>query len=254
MEMERFINQIICGDSLQILKQIPDNSIDIIITSPPYNFNIDYGGFNDKQNWNDYFDFLFNIFNECIRVLKSAGRICINIQPKNSDYMPTHHKISQFFLEKGLIWKDELIWNKNNFAVPPYYYGKWKSALCPMIRYSWEFIEVFCKDTIERQCDVKNIDITKNELQKWTDGRWSIQPAIGMKKTYNHNAMYPEELVVRLLKLYSCKNDIVLDPFNGVGTTTKVAKQLYRQYIGIDISEDYCQKAIQRLKINNYMF
>jgi len=66
-------------------------------------------------------------------------------------------------------------------------------------------------------------------------------------KKYKHPAMFPEELVARLLKLFSYKNDIVLDPFNGVGTTTVVAKRLNRRYIGVDISKEYCDTAIRRL-------
>ena len=90
-------------------------------------------------------------------------------------------------------------------------------------------------------------DITAEEFKKWVYGKWDIQPEYNMKK-YGHPAMFPEELVERVLKLFSFKGDAILDPFNGVGTTTAVAKRLMRSYIGIDISEEYCKKAEERLK------
>jgi DNA modification methylase len=77
--------------------------------------------------------------------------------------------------------------------------------------------------------------------------RWSIAPERDMKK-YGHPAMFPEKLVERVLKLFSYQDDVILDPFNGVGTTTTVARRLNRRFIGIDISEEYCKKAEDRLK------
>jgi len=108
----KYINKIICGDSETILKEIPDNSIDLIFTSPPYNFGLDYDSGQDDKFWKNYFDKLFRIFDECIRVLKYGGRIIINIQPLFSDYIPSHHIISNYFIEKKLIWKGEILWEK----------------------------------------------------------------------------------------------------------------------------------------------
>lgn len=242
-----FINKIHCADSLDIIKKFPDNCIDIVLTSPPYNFGINYENTSDVNIWDDYFDKLFNIFRECIRVLKDSGRIIINVQPMYSDYIPTHHLISNFFLKEGLIWKGEIIWEKNNYNCKYCTWGSWKSPSSPYLKYSWEFIEIFCKNSLKKEGDKNNIDIESEEFKKWVYGKWSIAPERNMKK-YNHDAMFPEELVKRLLKLFSYKNDIILDPFNGAGTTTKVAKQLNRKFIGIDISEEYCKTAENRLK------
>ncbi len=242
-----FINKIHCADSLEIIKKFPDNCIDIVLTSPPYNFGINYENTSDVNIWDDYFDKLFNIFRECIRVLKDSGRIIINVQPMYSDYIPTHHLISNFFLQEGLIWKGEIIWEKNNYNCKYCTWGSWKSPSSPYLKYSWEFIEIFCKNSLKKEGDKNNIDIESEEFKKWVYGKWSIAPERNMKK-YNHDAMFPEELVKRLLKLFSYKNDIILDPFNGAGTTTKVAKQLNRKFIGIDISEEYCKTSENRLK------
>ena len=243
---KKFINKIHCADSLDIIKKFPDNCIDIVLTSPPYNFGINYENTNDVNIWEDYFNKLFNIFRECVRVLKDSGRIIINVQPMFSDYIPTHHLISNFFLKEGLIWKGEIIWEKNNYNCKYCTWGSWKSPSSPYLKYSWEFVEIFCKNSLKKEGDKNNIDIEAEEFKKWVYGKWSIAPERNMKK-YKHDAMFPEELVKRLLKLFSYKNDIVLDPFNGAGTTTKVAKQLNRKFIGIDISEEYCKTAEDRL-------
>ncbi len=247
-EINKFINKIICGDSEEILKQFPENSIDIIITSPPYNFGLKYE--NDKRNdalkWDEYFKKLNAIWKESSRVLKPGGRICVNIQPLFSDYIPTHHYISKQLLNLGLLWKGEIIWEKHNYNCKYTAWGSWKSPSMPYLKYTWEFIEIFCKQTHKKIGDPKNIDITADQFKKWVYAKWDIAPERNMKK-YNHPAMFPEELVVRLLKLFSYKNDIILDPFNGVGTTTAIAKRLSRRYIGIDISKEYCDMAIKRL-------
>lgn len=243
---KKFINKIHCANSLDIIKKFPDNCIDIVLTSPPYNFGINYENTNDVNIWEDYFNKLFNIFRECVRVLKDSGRIIINVQPMFSDYIPTHHLISNFFLKEGLIWKGEIIWEKNNYNCKYCTWGSWKSPSSPYLKYSWEFVEIFCKNSLKKEGDKNNIDIDSEEFKKWVYGKWNIAPERNMKK-YKHDAMFPEELVKRLLKLFSYKNDIVLDPFNGAGTTTKVAKQLNRKFIGIDISEEYCKTAEDRL-------
>jgi SOS regulatory protein LexA len=248
-EINKFTNKIICGDSEEVLKQFPENSIDIIITSPPYNFGLEYK--NDKKNdavkWDEYFKKLNAIWKECSRVLKPGGRLCVNVQPLFSDYIPTHHYISKELLNLGLLWKGEILWDKHNYNCKYTAWGSWKSPSMPYLKYTWEFIEIFCKETHKKSGDSKNIDITADQFKKWVYAKWDIAPERNMKQ-YEHPAMFPEELVVRLLKLFSYKNDIVLDPFNGVGTTTAVTRKLNRRYIGIDISKEYCKGATQRLK------
>ncbi|MEM3845360.1 MAG: DNA methyltransferase, partial [Candidatus Parvarchaeota archaeon] len=93
-----FENKIICADSEKLLKELPDNCIDLIFTSPPYNAGLNYENYNDEINWENYFEKLFRIFQECIRVTKYGGRIVINIVPLYSKYIPTHHIISNFFI------------------------------------------------------------------------------------------------------------------------------------------------------------
>jgi len=244
---EEFTDKILCGDSEEILKKIPPNSVDLVFTSPPYNFGLDYHASEDGICWNAYFEKLFAVFSECIRVVKYGGRIIINVQPLFSDYIPVHHILSTFFMQNKLIWKGEILWEKNNYNCKYTAWGSWKSPSNPYLKYTWEFVEIFCKGDLKKPGNREDSDISADEFKKWVVARWSIGPERSMK-AYDHPAMFPEELAERVLKLFSYKNDIILDPFNGVGTTPAVAKRLGRRYIGIDISEDYCNTAEKRLK------
>lgn len=241
------LNKIVQADSLEYLKTLPNNCIDLVFTSPPYNFNMDYDKHKDNMGWNEYFDILNKIFSECIRVLKYGGRMIINIQPFFSEYIPSHHMITNYLLSEGLIWKAEILWEKNHRNCAYTAWGSWRSPSSPYLKYTWEFIEVFCKGDIKHKGEKNNIDITGNEFKTWVDAKWSIAPERNMKD-YGHPAMFPPELPYRVLKLFSYQGDIILDPFNGAGTTTLVAERTGRKYIGIDISEEYCRIAKERLK------
>ena len=240
-------NKIITGDSLDELKKLPDNCIDLIFTSPPYNFGLEYENGSDAHYWKAYFNTLFLIFDECIRVLKYSGRFVVNIQPLFSDYIPTHHIISKYLMDKKLTWKGEIIWEKNNYNCKYTAWGSWKSPSNPYLKYTWEFIEVFCKGTMKKSGDKKKVDVTADQFKEWVVGRWSIAPERNMK-AFNHPAMFPESLAERVIKLFSYKDDVVLDPFNGVGTTTLVAYKYNRKYLGIDISDEYSKTAEKRIK------
>jgi len=251
LELHPYINRIICGDASSVLANIPENSVDIIITSPPYNFGHAYAQdpLDDTHEWNDYFATLNNVWTECFRVLKPGGRIAVNIQPLFSDYVPTHHIISRQLATLGLLWKAEFLWEKNNYNAKYTAWGSWKSPSMPYIKYTWEFIEVFAKESHKKTGCREDIDITAEEFKEWVMGRWSFPPEIRMKD-YDHPAMFPEELPRRLMKLFSYRNDIVLDPFNGAGTTTLAAWKSGRRFIGIDVSSQYCTMAFNRLQSN----
>lgn len=241
-----YVNKIIRGDSELILHQLPDNCIDLVFTSPPYNFGLDYEKSDDDHFWENYFDKLFQIFDECVRVLKYGGRIIVNIQPLFSDYIPSHHLISNFFIQRKLIWKGEVLWEKNNYNCKYTAWGSWKSPSNPYLKYTWEFLEIFCKGDMKKSGERDNIDISADDFKKWVTAKWSISPERKMKQ-FGHPAMFPEELAKRILQLFSYKNDLILDPFNGAGTTTYVANALERRYLGIDISEEYCKTAKNRI-------
>lgn len=150
-------------------------------------------------------------------------------------------------MSKKLLWKGEILWEKNNYNCKYTAWGSWKSPSSPYLKYTWEFLEVFTKGTLLKKGDKSKIDITADEFKEFVVAKWSLAPERKMKD-YGHPAMFPEKLVERALKLFSFQDDIILDPFNGVGTTTYVAKKLQRKYLGVDISPEYTKKAIQRIQ------
>jgi DNA modification methylase len=243
---KEYTNKIIVGDSLSVLKNVPDNSVDLTFTSPPYNFGMGYDTHDDKTDWPKYFKMLWDIFDECIRVTKYGGRIIVNTQPLFSEYIPSHHIISKGFIDRGLIWKAEILWEKNHRNCAYTAWGSWKNPSGPYLKYTWEYLEVFCKGDLKHQGQSQLADITGNEFKTWVDARWSIAPERNMKD-YGHPAMFPPELAYRALKLFSFQDDVILDPFNGAGTTTFVAAKTGRRYLGIDLSQDYCDIAERRL-------
>ncbi len=241
-----FSDRVVCGDSEEFLKSLPDNCIDLVFTSPPYNFGLAYGSTGDEDKWERYFDKLFAVFDECIRVLCWGGRIVVNVQPLFSDYIPSHHVISQHFMKRHLIWKGEVLWEKNNYNCKYTSWGSWKSPSSPYLKYTWEFLEIFAKGDLKKPGSPENADITGEEFKEWVVARWTIAPERRMKEL-GHPAVFPEALAERVIKLFSFSGDVVLDPFNGVGTTTAVAARLNRRALGIDIDPGYCSTAMERL-------
>ncbi len=247
----QFTDRIICGDSESVLRELPDNCIDLVFTSPPYNFGLAYDAPNsdnagDAYDWETYFAKLFAVFEQCIRVLKTGGRIVVNVQPLFSDYIPSHHIISSFFMERRLIWKGEILWEKNNYNCKYTAWGSWKSPSSPYLKYTWEFLEVFCKGALKKKGRSVDADIDADSFKEWVNAKWSIAPERRMKE-FNHPAMFPEELARRVMLLFSFRGDTVLDPFNGAGTTTLVARKNDRRFLGIDTAAEYCETAQQRL-------
>lgn len=229
------------------MRLIEDGSVDCIITSPPYMFNKSYSDYDDKFDPASYESFLQNVFTECCRVLKDGGRMFVNIQPLFTENYPTHHIISNILTRLGMTWGGEILWEKNNYNCAPTAWGSWSSPSQPYLKYTWEFVEYFYKNNPKHNGDKECIDIVGDEFKKWTTARWSIAPEHRMKE-YGHPAMYPEELVERILKLFTYKNDLVVDPFSGAGTTCSVCERMDRRYIGFDISESYCETARTRTK------
>ncbi len=248
---DQYIDQIVCGDSEAVLKRLPNNCVDLVFTSPPYNFGLDYqgeaaGADGDAVDWESYFAKLFRILDECIRVLKFGGRIVINMQPLFSDYIPSHHIVSSFLMKRRLIWKGEILWEKNNYNCKYTAWGSWKSPSSPYLKYTWEFLEVFCKGDLRKPGQRSDIDIDADSFKEWVLARWSIAPERRMRE-FRHPAMFPEELARRVMLLFSFRRDIVLDPFAGVGTTCVAARRNMRHFLGIDVAPDYCSAAADRL-------
>ncbi len=246
-----FTDRVICGDSEEFLKQLPDNCVDLVFTSPPYNFGLGYHETDaradgDAMDWEAYFAKLFRVFDECVRVLKFGGRIAVNVQPLFSDYIPSHHLISNYFMNKRLIWKGEILWEKNNYNCKYTAWGSWKSPASPYLKYTWEFVEVFAKGNLKKDGAPSDADIDADSFKEWVLAKWSIAPERRMRE-FDHPAMFPEELARRVMLLFSFRGDAVLDPFAGVGTTCVAARATGRRYLGVDVAPEYCAAAEARL-------
>ena len=234
------VNAIYAHSSERML-ELPDNSVHLMITSPPYNVGKEY---DDDLTLDNYRTMLRRVWKETYRVLVDGGRACINVANiGRKPYLPLHAFITADMLEVGFLMRGEIIWNKAASAGSSCAWGSWKSASNPVLRDVHEYILIFCKNRFERAGTESTIG--KNEFLEWTKSIWDF-PAESAKKV-GHPAPFPVELPARLIELYSFRDDIILDPFIGSGTTALAAKRQGRKWVGYDTSEDYVELALNRL-------
>ncbi|MBN1149524.1 MAG: site-specific DNA-methyltransferase [Anaerolineales bacterium] len=264
-----FVNKIIQGDCLEILKGWPDNSIDLIFTSPPYADQREntYGGVKPGE----YVDWFLPRTEQFLRVLRTTGTFVLNIKERvvNGE---RHTYVVELILrmrEQGWLWTEEFIWHKKNS-----YPGKWPNRF----RDSWERLLQFNKHrkfnmyqeavmvpvgdwAKTRLSNLSETDRIRDESKVESGFGKNVSNWVGRDKVYptnvihmatecsnrDHSAAFPEELPTWFIKLFTQPEDIVLDPFIGSGTTAVAAKRLKRNYVGIDISEEYCQQAKERI-------
>ncbi len=238
------LNRITCGDCLEVMSQIPDGTVHLAVTSPPYNLGISYDNHDDSLAYESYLGWLKKVWVETKRVLVNGGRFALNIAPTSiKDFRPIHHDFSNQLREIGMIMRTEIIWYKQTMGRRTAW-GSWKSPSNPHIVPSWEYVLIFCKDSWALESDSKDADITSDEFMRFSDGFWYIPPE---SQRRGHPTPFPEELIYRLIKYYTYKRNIVLDMFGGTGTVAVVAAKTGRHFIHIDISEKYCEIAQHRL-------
>lgn len=226
------------------MANLPDSSIHLMVTSPPYNVGKDY---DVDLDINEYFTFLKNVFSETYRVLVDGGRVCINIaNVGRKPYIPYHKYIIDAMHEIGFFMRGEIIWNKAAGGGASTAWGSWASASNPTLRDTHEYILIFSKTKFSRNSMEKENTIKKNEFLEYTKSVWTFPPQSAKK--VGHPAPFPLELPYRCMQLYSFKEDIVLDPFCGVGTTCLAAIQTGRHYVGFDDNLEYVKKAKKRIK------
>ncbi|MCL5072318.1 MAG: transcriptional repressor LexA [Actinobacteria bacterium] len=238
------LDRIINGDVLELMSGIPNDSVHLAITSPPYNVGKSYDNHNDRMDYHEYLDWLENVWRETKRVLVPGGRFALNIAPTGiKEFIPIHHDFIAQIRKLGMKFRTEIIWYKQTMLKRTAW-GSFKSPANPHIVPSWEYILIFSKEKDRLDGDPKNANITKKEFMEFSDGFWKIQPEV---KRNGHPAPFPEELIYRLIKFYSYKGNTVLDMFGGTGTVAVVAYKTERHFIHIDISEDYNKIALERL-------
>lgn len=236
-------NRMFCKSS-ESMDELPDNSVHLMITSPPYNASKDY---DENLTLEEYLAFLKRVWKETYRVLVPGGRACINIANLGRrPYIPLHGYIIEDMADIGYLMRGEIIWNKASSASPSTAWGSWMSAANPVLRDVHEYILVFCKESFSRKRENRENSIKKEEFLEWTKSIWTF-PAVSAKKI-GHPAPFPEALPYRLIQLYSFKGDVILDPFAGSGTTCLSALKSERNYAAYDINPEYIELANKRIQ------
>lgn len=238
-----FINKIFCKSS-ELMEELPDNSVHLMVTSPPYNVGKEY---DENLTLNEYREFLIKVWSEVKRVLVPGGRMCINIANLGrKPYIPLHAFIIEDLLELGFLMRGEIIWNKAASGSPSTAWGSWLSAKNPTLRDIHEYILIFSKGTFSRENLGRKSTITKDEFLEFTKSVWTF-PAEPATKI-GHPAPFPVELPYRLIQLYTFEGEIVLDPFMGSGQTAIASLKSKRKYVGYEINKDYVKLAEKRIK------
>lgn len=237
------LDRLYCASSEQ-MSAIPDDSIHLMVTSPPYNAKKEY---DDDLSLTEYRELLYAVFAETYKKLVTGGRACINIANLGrKPYIPLHSFIIEDMLNIGYYMRGEIIWDKGRSAGSSTAWGSWSSAANPVLRDVHEYILVFSKDSFSRKSEGKENSIRKEDFLEWTKSVWTF-PSVSAKRI-GHPAPFPEELPHRLIQLYTFKEDVVLDPFCGSGTTCFSALKSGRHYIGYDIEEKYIELANERIR------
>jgi site-specific DNA-methyltransferase (adenine-specific) len=247
---------IILGKSEEKIPTLLDSSIDLVVTSPPYNVDLGnnkfnespYDLYNDNKSHAEYISWLKDIFQKIYVKLRSGGRVAINIGDGKNGAVPTHADIIHFMThDLKYIPMANIIWEKSQIS-NRFSWGSFSSPSSPSFPKSFEYIMVFAKENNKLQT-AGETDLSPQEFKAWALSVWKIAPEKSMKKI-GHPAMFPIDLPIRLIKMLSWKNATVLDPFNGAGTTGVACKKLQRNYIGIEMSQKYIDISWDR--INNY--
>ncbi|MCJ7585909.1 MAG: site-specific DNA-methyltransferase [Anaerolineales bacterium] len=238
------LDRIFCH-SAEAMTELPDCSIHLMVTSPPYNVGKEY----DKDlSLEEYLSVLKRVWAETYRVLVPGGRMCINVANLGrKPYIPLHAYITEQASRLGFLMRGEIIWNKAASASPSTAWGSWKSAGNPTLRDVHEYILVFCKDTFKRQNPSKREStITRDEFLEYNKSIWNFTAESARK--VGHPAPFPVELPRRLIQLYTFENEIVLDPFMGSGQTAIATIKSKRHYVGYEIDEKYIILANERIQ------
>lgn len=239
-----YTNHIICV-SAERMAELPDRSVHLMVTSPPYNVGKDYDA---DLTLEEYLVFLRRVWSEVLRVLAPGGRACINIANLGrKPYIPLHAFIIRDMLALGFQMRGEIIWDKGASAAASTAWGSWRSAANPTLRDVHEYILVFSKDTFRRQPPAEQANtITRDQFLEYTKSIWTF-PAESARKV-GHPAPFPIELPYRLIQLYSFANDIILDPFMGSGQTALAALKAGRRFVGYEVDADYVELAVRRIR------
>jgi len=239
----QFLNTVLAKSS-ESMEELPDHSVHLMVTSPPYNVGKDY---DEDLTLEEYLEFLQRVWREVHRVLVPGGRACINIANLGrKPYIPLHAFIIQQMVELGFLMRGEIIWNKASSASGSTAWGSWCSPANPTLRDVHEYILIFSKAGFSRKnLEKRRATISREEFLELTKSVWNF-PAVRARQV-GHPAPFPIELPYRLIQLYTYKEEVILDPFMGSGQTAIAALQTNRDYIGYEVDEEYINLANKRI-------
>jgi len=236
--------RIYCEDFLKT-KAIEPNSIDLIVTSPPYDVDIKYENYDDSIPYEQYLEFTQKWLLKCYELAKPDGRFCLNIplDKNKGGQQSVCADITTIAKKVGWKYHSTIIWNEQNISRRTAW-GSWMSASAPFVIAPVEVIVVLYKEQWEKMKKGKS-DITRNEFITWTNGVWNFNGE--NRKRIGHPSPFPVELPRRCIKLFSFVGDVVLDPFLGSGSTLIACLETNRVGIGVEINKNYCELAVKRL-------
>ena len=233
----------IFNKSSENMKELVDNCVSLTVTSPPYNIGKDS---DEDLSDDEYWKMITKVFEEVYRVTESGGRLVVNVANLGrKPYIPFSKYFIEIIQEIGFLMRGEIIWQKSKGANANFAWGSWLSPSNPVIRDIHEYCLVFSKDSMKNSSKGEST-IEKEEFMESTLSIWNISPA--RAKKIGHPAPFPVELAKRFINLYSFKNDLILDPFIGSGSTAIAAKLLDRDYIGYELNPKYVEITKNRLR------
>lgn len=218
---------------------LAEGSIDLIVSSPPYNVGIEYGAHDDNQAWEDYDKFMLGVIQQMYRVLRDGGRVCWNI-PSFSSRQNLYERFLGLFRKAGFQQYAEIIWNKKQISSRTAW-GSFNSPSQPNILPSHEYILVFYKGN--KNHGKGKSDLVKEEFIPWTNGMWEFKP----ETKSDHPAPFPIELPYRCVKMFSYPGAVVLDPFMGSGTTALACIKTNRNFLGFEKDPQWLALANSRI-------
>ncbi len=238
---------LIYNDDFLKITAIPTASIDLIVTSPPYNIDIHYNTHKDNLSYENYLEFSRKWITKCYELAKDDGRFCLNIplDTNKGGQQAVGADITKIAKDIGWKYHSTIIWNESNISRRTAW-GSFMSAAAPYVIAPVEIIVVLYKKNWKKTSGSKKSDINKTEFMQWTSGVWNFNGE--SKKRVGHPTPFPIELPRRCIKLFSFVGDTVLDPFLGSGTTLIASYLNKRKGVGVEIDKEYCDLAVKRLQ------